>query len=411
MNILLVNHYAGSPLHGMEYRPFFMARAWNAQGHRTRIVASSFSHLRSRQPTANGGMAWEAVEGVEYCWLPGPAYQGNGLGRIRNMLTFLTALIRHRRELTRDFRPDVVIASSTYPLDVYPAASLARAHGAKLVYEVHDLWPMSPMELGGMSRWHPFIATMQIAEDHAYRTVDRVVSMLPKSEAHMRAHGLAPGKWTYVPNGVDVAEWQGAPEDLRQDDAREIRELRRRFPFLVGYAGAHGLANALGTLPEAAALVRGAGAAFVLVGHGPEREALRERCRRDRLDNVLFLEAIPKRAVPSFLALVDAAYVGVARRPLYRFGLSLNKLFDYMMAEKPVICAIQEDAGNDLVAESGCGCSVPPEDPGAVAGAVRQLMDAGPERRAKLGRLGKEYVLRHHSYDGLARRFLDALGA
>lgn len=408
MNILLINHYAGSPHHGMEYRPHYMARCWNAAGHRTRVVAAAFSHVRSKQPAPVDGLRREEVDGVEYCWLAAQPYQGNGLGRIRNMSAFVAGLFRHAGELTRDFRPDAVISSSTYPLDALPAAFIARRHGARLVHEIHDLWPLSPMELGGMSRWHPFILAMQAAEDFAYRRADRVVSMLPAAEAHMRAHGLAPGKFVYVPNGVDVREWEGGASPLPEPAAGALAAFRARWPFLVGYAGAHGIANALDAFVDAAAEVAAADAGLVLVGQGPEKARLVGRARERGLENVLFLDPVPKRAIPALLRALDALYIGLQRQPLFRFGVSPNKLMDYMMAARPVVHAIE--AGNDLVAESGCGVSVPAEDPGAVAVAIRRLATTRPEERREMGERGRRYILERHTYDVLSRRFLEALG-
>jgi len=177
MNILLINHYAGSTRHGMEFRPFYLAREWVRAGHRVQIVAASFSHIRARQPEFDGAALDEQIEGIDYRWLRTPAYTGNGAGRVKNMLAFMAALWRDGPRLAREFRPDVVIASSTYPMDIWPARRIAKLSQARLVYEVHDLWPLSPMELGGLSRWHPFIVWVQLAEDYAYRHADKVVSI------------------------------------------------------------------------------------------------------------------------------------------------------------------------------------------------------------------------------------------
>ena len=146
MNIILINHYAGSNRHGMEYRPYFMAKRWVQAGHQVTIVAASFSHLRSLNPDMEGKPTREEmIDGVRYFWIRCPEYKGNGMGRIRNMLTFLAGLYRYQAQITAQGKPDAVIASSTYPLDIYPARHIAKKNGAKLIYEVHDLWPLSPM--------------------------------------------------------------------------------------------------------------------------------------------------------------------------------------------------------------------------------------------------------------------------
>ncbi len=208
MNILLINHYAGSPRHGMEYRPYYLAREWVRAGHRVQIVAAAWSHVRSRQPQVGSEPLDETIDGIAYRWLPTPPYGGNGIGRVRNIWVFLAGLWRESALLVEGVQPDVVIASSTYPMDIWVARRIARMARAKLVYEVHDLWPASPIELSGMSRWHPFIMLCQKAENDAYRDADVVVSMLPKVADHMRAHGLDLRKLHIVPNGVALDEWE-----------------------------------------------------------------------------------------------------------------------------------------------------------------------------------------------------------
>jgi glycosyltransferase involved in cell wall biosynthesis len=249
--------------------------------------------------------------------------------------------------------------------------------------------------------------TMQMAENFAYRRADKVISMLPNAEAHMQSHGLAPGKFVYIPNGIDVAEWEHARKPLPQALLARLRDLRASGRFIVCYAGAHGIANALDTLLEAAALTRDQPINYVLVGQGPEKARLRALAAERRLSNVELHDAVPKQAVPALLAQADILYVGLQRQPLFRFGISPNKLMDYMMAGRPVIMSIE--AGNDMVAEAGCGISVPAEDSVAVADAVRQLASLPREKRADFGERGRHYVLTHHDYNILAERFLDAL--
>jgi glycosyltransferase involved in cell wall biosynthesis len=410
MNILLINHYAGSLRHGMEYRPYYLAREWVRAGHSVRIVASATSHLRARAPVLGGrAVLDEIIDGIHYRWHATPGYHGNGLGRAANMAAFVAALYRGAWPLARDFRPDLVIASSTYPADIWPAHRIAALAGARLAFEVHDLWPLSPMELGGMPRWHPFILLMQAAEDYAYRHADAVISILPKVASHMAARGMAPHKLHVVPNGVALAEWEADAAPLPAPAAALLDGLRARGRLVVGYAGSHGLANALGTLLDAAALLRGRPLSFVLAGAGPDKEALQRQAAAAGLREVHFLAPLAKQHMPALLARFDIAYLGWRRQPLYRYGIAPNKLGDYMMAARPVVHAVE--AGNDPVAEAGCGLSVPPEDPAALAAAIARLAAMTGSERALLGRRGAEHARTHLNYALLADRFLSACGA
>ena len=403
MNILLLNHYAGHPALGMEYRPYYLAREWVRQGHRVQIVAGSFSHVRARQPQPGD----ELIDGIAYRWLPVPAYTGNGMGRAWNLWSFLNQAWRAAPALVAELKPDVVIASSTYPMDIWVARRMARLAGAMLVFEVHDLWPLSPVELSGMPRWHPFVQLCHAAESTAYRDADRVVSMLPCVRDYMASRGLDPQRLCIVPNGVSVDEWQGDAQALRTDVAAAIDAQRAAGRTVIGYAGSMGLPNALDVLLDAAALLRHEPLAIVMVGDGLERARLTRRLDGENLARVQWLPPIPKAQIPAFLARLDVAYIGWQRVPIYRFGIAPNKLMDYMMAGCAVLHSVE--AGNDPVLESGCGLSVPPESPPAVAAGLRQLAALTTEQRRAMGERGRAFVLAKHTYPVLAQRFLQAM--
>jgi len=403
MRLLYINHYAGNPSLGMEYRPYYLAREWVRAGHQVLIVGASHSHVRARQPAPGD----EVVDGIAYRWLATPAYDGNGVGRAWNIAVFLARLWVRAGALARQFRPDAVIASSTYPMDIWVVRRIARLARARLVFEVHDLWPLSPIEVSGMSPRHPFIRLCAKAESDAYRDADVVVSMLPKVGDYMASRGLDLRKLHIVPNGVAPEDWTLAPQPLRADVAAAIDRLRAQGRAVLGYAGSMGLPNALDVLLDAAASLREHAVGIVLVGDGTERERLARRIAAEGLDHVQLLAPIPKAQVPSFLGAVDAAYIGWRRAPIYRFGIAPNKLMDYMMAGCAVVHGVE--AGNDPVAESGCGVSVAPESAQAAADGIERLLKLPATTRRAMGERGRAFVQAHHTWPVLARRFVEAL--
>jgi glycosyltransferase involved in cell wall biosynthesis len=176
---------------------------------------------------------------------------------------------------------------------------------------------------------------------------------------------------------------------------------------VLGYAGSMGLPNALDVLLDAAASLREHAVGIVLVGDGTERERLARRIAAEGLDHVQLLAPIPKAQVPSFLGAVDAAYIGWRRAPIYRFGIAPNKLMDYMMAGCAVVHGVE--AGNDPVAESGCGVSVAPESAQAAADGIERLLKLPAAARRAMGERGRAFVQAHHTWPVLARRFVEAL--
>lgn len=389
MNILLINHYAGSPDMGMEYRPYYMAREWIKLGHNVTIVAASFSHLRSKQPHITSSLQEEDIDGIRYIWLKTPSYSGNGLGRVRNMLCFIWKLYRYLPRITKNLRPKAVIASSTYPLDIFPAYRLAKRFDAKLIFEVHDLWPLSPMELGQMSPHHPFIWVMQRGEDFACKHADRIISILPLANRHLETRGMAFEKFVHVPNGINIDEWKNNAVELPPEHQTFFKE--HQGSFFVGYAGSHGLANGLKYLVQAASMLKEKKIVIVLVGQGPEKVNLINQAKKLNVNNIFFLPPIPKANIPLWLKHMDCLFISLERCMLFKYGISPNKLIDYMMSGQPILNAIE--AGN----------------PKAIAKGILKIYNMTAEERHDMGAKGKQYVLQRHTYPILATSFLQAM--
>ena len=402
MHILILNHYAGSPYYGMEYRPYYLAKEWLKLGHSVTIVAANNSHIRRVNPSFQDRYWEENIEGIHYIWLRTRCYNENGIRRMLNMLDYIHGLYSHMKHLA-GLKPDVVIASSTYPLDNYPAYRLAKKSRAQLIYEVHDLWPLSPQKLGGYSKWHPFIVIMQIAENFAYRHVDKVVSILPCAESHMREHGLAEGKFFHVPNGIYLPEVEHA-EPLDREFLAKLPQNKK----IIGYCGTLGKANALHNLIEVARMVQDAhpDLFFAIVGKGPEKQNLLSLIEKYRLENIQIYDAIPKVQVQSFLHLCSIIIIIWNDCDIYKYGISPNKIFDYMYSGRPVIQAVR--AGNDILKESGGGitCDMTPD---SIRDTLEQMLNMSQSELDDMGKKGNEYVLAHHTYQVLAQKFIEAI--
>ncbi|MCB1537854.1 MAG: glycosyltransferase family 4 protein [Rhodospirillales bacterium] len=412
MNILYIDHYAGSPVLGMEYRPYYLARQWVRMGHRVRIVSASYAHTRLRQPRMRGVIDRQGYDGIEYIFLRTPAYQGHGWRRVLNILAFVGQLYLRLRHVVRNFRPDIVIASSAYPFDMGPAQLIARAAGARLVYEVSELWPDSPMEIWGIKPTHPFMRLVRWGQRRACRAADVVISPLPGAEAYLKDYGLAPGKFTVIPNGIEPEEWEDPAQDGHGIDGlvqAVIDRFRAQGRMIVGYAGAHGETGALEVLVEAAAFLRDRKIAFICIGDGPYRAPLADFAEETNVADVfVFAGPLPKRQVPRFLRQMDVLYMGARSLAVYKYGVSFHKIYDYMMAGKPIVMAV--DTGNDMLADSACGICVPTGDPKDVASALVKLLEMDPQERNLKGLEAQTHVLLHNAYPVLARNFLEAVG-
>lgn len=408
MRILLINHYAGSTYHGMEFRAYYMSRELVRMGHEVVIVAASFSHLRQKNPDVYDDIQEEIIDGIRYIWIKTSKYAGNGIERIKNMLCFIRKLYKYLPKIAADFKPDFVIASSTYPLDSYPARWIAKKHSVKFAFELHDLWPMSPQVLGHMSKWHPFIMVMQMSEDYWCRNADVVISLLPDAYKHLVTRGMKMEKYHVVPNGVDVSEWTGAAESLPQEHKTCIEGLKERGKFIVGYVGGHGVSNGLDTIVDLAArFASRPNIQFVMVGKGSEKDRLINRVNELGLLNMTFLPPVSKKVVPTLLEFFNVLICVSPNTPLHQFGMSLNKMFDYMMSAKPILWSA--NVSNDIVSEARCGFTVASEDVNALEKRLLELISMTPQSLADIGNNGKIFVLANYTYPTLSQKFIKAL--
>ncbi len=406
MNILYIDHYAGSKSMGMEFRPYYLGMIWTEMGHNVTIVGSSFSHLRMCQPIINGPVTAENLDGLDYLWIKGIKYAGNGFGRLLNVLQFLFGLFFYQKKILEKSQPDVVIASSTYPMDIWPAKYLAKSSNARLVFELHDVWPQSLTEIAGLSKYHPLVIFAGMAERTVYSAADRVVSILPAVHEHCSSLGFDTTNLTIVPNGIVIDDWSLNDASLPEKISTAVSDMRLKGHMIVCYTGAHGAPNELENLINAAELLRNEAISFLMVGGGHLKLELEELVATKKLDNISMCESIPKLAIPKLLALVDVGFIGAKKRPIYKHGISPNKIADYMMAEIPVICAIE--AGNDLVKEANCGYSIAPSNAEALASTILHMDSIGHSKRKIMGQRGKQYVLRHYNYVTLAKKFMEA---
>lgn len=406
MNILYIDHYAGSPEMGMEFRPYYLSREWVKMGHTVTIFAGDYSHLRKINPKVQRDFQNEEIDGIEYVWLKTGEYEGNGTARALTIGRFVRKLLVNAKIIAQKWNPDIVIASSTYPLDTYPAQRIAKIAKAKYVHEVHDMWPATLYEVGGMPKKHPFVVGMQIAENSAYKHCDKCVALLPYSKGYMIEHGLKPEKWVNIQNGVVEEEWSSAT-DIPEEHKQFFTSQNGKF--IVGYFGGHALSNALDKCLDVAKriITIDKDIVFVFVGDGIEKEKLIKRVEDEHIDNAFFLPPVSKKSVPTLVEYFDCSYMTGMPSPLYRFGLCLNKMYDSMMAGVPIICAF--DVPETLVSIYKCGIECDPSNTDQVVDAIRRIKNLSVNERKTMGQNGINAILEHYTYKKLAENFINLI--
>jgi glycosyltransferase involved in cell wall biosynthesis len=262
------------------------------------------------------------------------------------------------------------------------AAFLARTRKAGFVFQVRDACPLALVYDGGLSRWSPVYFAFRLIEIVLYRMANRICATMPFLHSHVKNSGADPDKICWVPNGVNLANYEG----WNQYDGGGDQ-------LTAMYVGAFGVAHDAITIVRAAVELRRRGNhayRFVFVGAGVKRRSCEEEARQHRLTNVEFRDAVDKRDVPQLQAQADILIASVTDSRSYEFGINLNKLYDYFASGRPVL--FSGLAPNDPVKDSGAGYSVPPEDPLAMADALDRFAKLAVSERRALGALARDYA-------------------
>ena len=413
--VWIVNHYAVAPDRpaAAGSRHFDLGRHLVARGHEVTIFAAGVNHLTGREERLGRTRLFRSqrFDGVGFVWLRTFPYRGNTWRRPVNMVSYVVALLVVQARLGR---PDVVVGSTVHPFAALGAWAVAKLRRARFVLEIRDLWPQTLVDLGAMRPGSPGERLLRSLEAFLVRRATVVITLLPGMRDYLDQQGLPSGHVVYIPNGVDVIAFgtdqpagTPAPESLERSMA-EIRRMRGEGRFILGYTGTFGLVNRLDVIIRAAAIADQQAPGrigLILVGDGPEREQLRRLA--DAVPAVAFGPATPKRFVPTILRAIDGAVVHAVATPVYRYGISFNKLFEYMAAGVPVVFAC--DSQYDPVATTGAGLTVRPDDPERIAEAFLELAAISEGDRAAMGAAGRRYVEERHNLDRLGEAFAAAV--
>lgn len=410
MRIWILNHYASTPDDSAGTRHYEFGRVLAGQGHDVTIFASSFGHVTHREERLrrNERHRIEYIDGVRFIWIRTAPYSRNGCRRALNMVSFGVNAVRFQWRLPR---PDVVIGSSVHLVAVMAAYLIGSARRAPFVFEVRDLWPQTLVDMGALREGAAVTRALRVTERFLYRRARVVISLLPYAKHYITQLGIPEEKIVYVPNGIADYHSQPAAADAGTTELlKRIEAWRGGGVLVAGYVGSHVRANRVDVLVEAARVLRDKGIAdiaFVFVGEGIEKEGCECLARQYELDNTLFWPGIPKRDVPTVLGALDVTLFALRDIPVFKYGLSCNKFFDYLAAGRPVVasCPVAETP----VSASGGGMSVQAESPEAIADALLTLAALGESGRQVIGERGSRWVYQHHGATALAGRFLDAL--
>ncbi|MBA2648879.1 MAG: glycosyltransferase family 4 protein [Legionella sp.] len=401
------HHYAGSPSLGMSFRPYYMVKEFCNAGHNAYVIAASFHHLKKNQDPQKHSIEKQTIDGVNFITLKTTAYKKNGLLRILNMIQYAFKFFVNSKHIIKHTgKPDVIIVSSAHPFHYLPLARIAKQQGARLIFEVRDLWPLSLIKLLNVPKWHPLVLSLSSIEKRAYTRSDYVVSLLNNALPYMESKGLEQSKFKVISNGISVHQFltHNVKALLAPELESEIKLLKKKGYFILAYTGAIGKPNALNHLIEAMRILKARDVLVYcfIVGKGALKDELQQVAAD--LSNIRFISPISESEIPSFQNKMDALYIGWNATDLYKYGISPNKIFYYMMSGKPIVESCIASAS--FVDRFQCGLQCDPGNPTAIADAIESMSLLQANDLYEMGTKGKAAVINHFDYQVLARRYI-----
>jgi len=378
MEILYYHQHFSTPDGSTGTRSYEMAKALVSRGHEVTMVcgSSAIGQTGLSDPFVSGKREG-VVDGIRVIELELP--YSNKDGFLQRAWIFLKFAARGVREaLSQDY--DLLFATTTPLTAGIPGIFAKLLKGKPFVFEVRDLWPELPREMGVIK--NPVVLwAMGILEWVSYHAADRCIGLSPGIVEGIARRGIPKEKIRMIPNGCDLELF-----DPGNVSARRPEELRDS-DFCAIFTGAHGIANGLDAVLNAAAVLKARGRddlRLVFIGDGKLKPALVERAKVERLDNCIFLPPVSKKELTALMQGCDVGLMILANVPAFYYGTSPNKFFDYIASGMPVLNNYPGWLAG-LIAENGCGIAVPPDDPEAFADALILMAD-DKDRLREMGR-------------------------
>lgn len=398
-SVWILNHYAQEPGGPGGTRHYSLARSMRNYGWRASIIAASTEHGTGRERLKGGEMRrLDLFDDVPFLWLRTAAYSGNGADRIRNMIGYTRAALR-KENLAGLTPPDVIVGSSVHPFAAWAGLRLARRYRVPFVFEVRDLWPQTLVDMGRLSEGHPFTWIMRRLERHLYKNAARIAVLLPHAHKYIEPLGIGREKIEWVPNGIELDIF---PKPKPKSPADK---------FTLMYFGAHGAANGLDNVLSAMLALRERDLPIPInlriIGDGPLKADLVAMAKDMKLESVSFEKPVPKREIANLAADADAFVFNLIDAPVFKYGISSNKLFDFMACGRPVIFSC--DASNNPVAEAGGGVTVAAGQPERLAQTIVDLAAMSNAQLQAMGAANRKHIEENYEFDRLGRKFAHML--
>lgn len=395
-NIWLINQYSYPPGKSGWRRHFDLFRHFNKNEYNIDIISGSFLHNSENQHILKKNEKESTVdaEGIKYHILRVMSYS-KYIDRIIAMIQFFFKVIFFSKKLLKESKPDIIIASSPHHFNGLAGMYLAKKCKCPFIIEIRDLWPETWVAMGATTRKSIIYKVFAYIEKKIYKNADKIITLTANKD-YYTSIGIDEKKVEIISNGVDLESYDS-----------NLREYKSPLTFSkdnfnILYTGSHAQGDALDILIKTAELLSKEKIVFHLVGEGVIKEELKKVVKKNNIKNVKFYDVVKKYEIPSLLKESDAVIMLLRDIPLYKYGMSPNKMYEYFASSKPII--FSGTVANDMVKEANAGISVEAENYKELKDGILSLKKMSFDEREVLGKNGRKYVEKNYDTKVLSKK-------
>ncbi len=399
MKVIYISKYFNTPSESETgSRGFHICRELSRFGYDVKVLASKSSH---NYENTNFKKAFnkEYFEKLNVIFIKTIQFMNKrSLARIISWIEFeMKCFYFIARQKTK---PDVIIASSLSFLSIITGLLLKLIFKVKLIIEIRDIWPLTLVEIGGFSTKNPLIYLMSKFEEAGYKYSDAIVGTMPNLKEHVENITKKHSPVFCIPQGVSEEHKQTI--NFSQKEISNKYDFIPQNTFIVGYAGSFGSANAMHYLFEAAKETTNRDIHYVFVGDGDLKSKFLKKY--GHLSNVTVGPRLKKHDVAGFLSQCDVLAFATVSSKIYKYGTSLNKLIDYMLAAKPCLCIY--DGYDEIIAQANCGFILQETDSVKIAHKINQISEMPKNELREMGLNGKKWLEENRTFPILAKKYI-----
>lgn len=374
---------------GISSRTYDFSKELVSRGHRVTFFTNSYCHWTySEKLNPSEKYRIEEIDGIKVAWLKTFPYKGNSVGRGINMVTNFFRILQVSKKIKDS--PDIILGPSVPIASGWAAYLLSKKYKCKFIFEIRDIWPLALVNSGGIKKYGLIYFVFRILEKFLYKKANKIFSTLPYVEEHVKQSGADTSKIVWIPNSIN---FENKFDTYNGGKSKEL---------ICYYLGGFGLEHDPLNIIKAAKILKEDNFSkikFVLVGDGPKKQSCEDEAKKHLLNNIEFKEVIPKEQVQETLSKSDLLLVCLIDSPIYKYGINLNKIYDYLLSGRPII--FSGNSPNDPIKESGSGISIIPENPLLLKESVIHFYKMKPIERANVGKKGTIYAKNNFDIDYL----------